>query len=89
MSNFPPVLNLPIVSIEKPKSLTYLGARAIVTTEHHDKSRLGLRTITTEWIDDATIENGGHPAGTVTRKAVKGDGRRADFEVIVPEGVVA
>lgn len=89
MSNFPAMLNLPLVSIEKPRSLTYLGARAIVTTEHHDKNRVGLRTITTEWIDDATPENGGWPAGTVTRKTVKGDGRKADFEVIHAEAVVA
>lgn len=89
MSNFPAMLNLPLVSIEKPRTYTYLGARAVVTVEHHNSRRVGLRTITMEWIDDAAPENGGWPASTVTRKTVRGDGRRADFEVIVPEAVVA
>lgn len=92
-ATFPASLNLPLVSVEKPKSLTYLGARAIVTVEHHDKSRVGLRTITTQWIDDATAENGGWPAGSVTRKTIKGDGRYVAgpkaCEVIVPEALVA
>lgn len=89
MSNFPPVLNLPLVSIEKPRSLSYLGRRAVVTVEHHDKKRDGLRTITVEHIDDADPRNGGWAAGTVTRRTVKGDGRKVDFEIIVPEAVVA
>ena len=90
MSNtFPASLNLPIVSIEKSRVLTYLGSRARVLVEHHDKKRTGLRTITVEYIDDADPRNGGWSAGTVTRRTVKGDGQTADFEVIVPEAVVA
>lgn len=75
------------------KDLTYLGARARVITEHHDSSPIGLRTITTEWIDDATEHNGGHAAGTVTRRVIKGDGRYASgpkaCEVIEPEWIVS
>lgn len=77
---------------------TYLGARAVVHTEHHDSSSAGLRTITTEWIDDATAENGGYKAGTVTRRVIKGDGRYVEgpkacivveAEAIVSEAVSA
>lgn len=83
---------LPVVKIVT-RHLTYLGARAETTTIHHDKSRLGLRTVRMRWIDDASPENGGWPAGTITEKTIKGDGwrgaGRTAFEVIVPERVVA
>lgn len=75
------------------KRVTYLGRRAVVMTEYHDSSPIGLRTITTEWIDDATAENGGHKAGTVTRAVVKGDGRYASgakaWTVVEPLRVVS
>lgn len=80
---------LPIVSIEKPRTLSYLGRRAVVTVEHHDKKRNGLRTITTEHIDDAAPENGGWLAGTTTRRTVEGDGRTPDFRIVTPEALVA
>lgn len=63
----------PVVKVVT-RSLTYFGSRAKVTTTHHDKSGLGLRTVVTEWIDAAKPENGGHPAGTVTRTVIQGDG---------------
>lgn len=88
-ATFPPVLSLPLVSVEKPRVLTYLGRRVRVTVEHHDKKRTGLRTITCEHIDDADPRNGGWSAGTVTRRTVKGDGQTSDFEVVVPEAIVA
>lgn len=88
-ATFPAMTNLPLVKVEKPRTLTYLGARAVVLVEHHDTKSSGLRTITTEWIDDADPRNGGWPAGSVTRRTVKGDGRRDDFEVIIPEALVA
>lgn len=65
-----------------------MGRRAVVLTAYHDTKRDGVRTITTTWIDDATPENGGHKAGTVVRKVVRGDGRKLDFEVIEPEVVI-
>lgn len=83
---------LPVVKIVT-RVLTYLGARAETTTIHHDKSRNGLRTVRMHWIDDATPENGGWPAGTTTEKTIKGDGWRGSgrtaFAVIIPEWVVA
>lgn len=87
--SFPAMTNLPLVSIEKPRDLTYLGRRARVTVEHRDKKRAGLRTITTEWIDDADPRNGGWAAGSVTRKTVEGDGRTSDFRVVIEEALVA
>lgn len=80
---------LPIVKIDPPVVRTYLGARAEVQETHHDKSRLGLRTIITKWLDDATIENGGHKAGTVVRRIIKGDGRLASCVVIEADTVIA
>lgn len=83
----------PVVKIEGPKVYTYLGARAEVTTIHHDKSRMGLRTVRMRWIDEASPENGGWPAGTTTERVIKGDGWRGQgrtaFEVIEAEKVVA
>lgn len=67
---------------------TWLGSRAIQATDHHDTNPVGLRTITVRWLDDAHEQNGGHPAGTVTRTVVKGDGRKPNFEVIEPQVVV-
>ena len=88
-ATFPASTNLPLVRIEKPRTLSYLGRRAVVTVEHHDKKRNGLRTITVEHIDDAAPENGGWPAGSVTRRIVEGDGQTADFRVVIPEALVA
>lgn len=68
--------------------VTYFGSRATVTVEHHDSSPFGDRTVTTSWIDDADPRNGGHVAGTVTRKRIKGDGRNAPVDVIEPETVI-
>ena len=75
------------------RRLTYLGARAVVLTEHHDKSHIGVRTITTEWLDDADPRNGGHKAGTVTRRVIKGDGRYIAgpkaFVEVEPERIIS
>lgn len=68
---------------------TYMGARAKVTEINHDKKATGLRTIITEWLDDATPHNGGWTAGTIVSKVVHGDGRRLDFEIVEAEKVVA
>lgn len=79
----------PVVKIDV-RTLTYLGARAEVTTIHHDKSRDGLRTVRMHWIDEATPENGGWPAGTTTEKVIKGNGWKGPkFEIIEAEKVVA
>jgi hypothetical protein len=73
---------------ESSRRLTYLGRRAVVLTQHHDKGRNGLRTVETTWIDDASPENGGYSAGTVVRSVIRGDGRTADFEVVEPEEII-
>jgi hypothetical protein len=70
------------------RDTTYLGRAARVTTIHHDKSKMGLRTVRTTWLDDADERNGGHPAGTTVEHTIKGDGRTANFEVIVPGHVI-
>lgn len=83
---------LPVISTVT-RSLTYFGRRAAVTTEHHDKSRVGLRTISTVWLDNADERNGSYPAGTITMKTVKGDGRIVSgpsaFVVVKPETILA
>lgn len=56
---------------------TYLGARALVVEFQHDTDPVGLRTVYLEWLDAADPRNGGHPAGTVVRSVIKGDGRYA------------
>lgn len=91
VATFPAMQNLPLIRVEKPRDLTYLGRRARVTVEHHDSKRNGLRTVTTEWIDDADPANGGWAAGSVVRTTIEGDGRRTDgsFRVVTPEALVA
>lgn len=83
----------PIFKVVGPKVRTYMGARAEVTEIQHDSKRDGLRTILTKWIDDATADNGSHPAGTVTRQVLQGNAwkpvRGIPFEVIEAEKVVA
>lgn len=81
-------INRPVLRITD-KVMAYMGSRARVVTEFHDKSRVGLRTITFTWIDQAHPENGGWPAGSTTRKVIKGDGRKADFQIIEPEELIA
>jgi hypothetical protein len=64
---------------------TYLGRRAEVTTLHLASDPLGIRVVSTRWIDDAAPENGGHPAGTIVKIVCRGDGREDDFEVFATE----
>jgi hypothetical protein len=84
--------NLPVLRVTD-KVLAYMGSRARVVTEYHTPGSIGLRTITYHWIDEAHPENGGWPAGSVTRKTIKGDGRYATgpkaFEIISPEELIA
>ena len=84
MSN---VTEYPVVKTSR-RRLTYMGSRAIVTEIRHQSKSTGLRTVYREWIDDATPENGSHPAGTITREVIKGDGRGDGFEIIEPLTVV-
>lgn len=73
-----------------PKRVEYFGRRVIVTeTLLEGTDPLGLREVTYLWLDDADERNGGHPAGTRTRKVIKGDGRKKNFQVIEPETVVS
>lgn len=80
--------NRPVLRVTD-KIVAYMGSRARVVTEYHEKSPVGLRTITFIWIDEAHPSNGGWPAGSTTRKVIKGDGRKANFQIIEPEEIVA
>lgn len=69
--------------------VTYLGARAIVTTQYHEQNVDGLRTVTIQWIDAAIGQPVEHPAGTVTRRVIRGDGRCVGtFTVVEAETVI-
>lgn len=80
---------LPIVRVERPRVLTYLGRRAEVTVTHHDRKRDGIRTIVTRYIDDADPRNGRWLAGDTTTRTVEGDGRTAAFRVLEAEHLFA
>lgn len=71
---------------------TWLESRGISTTTYHQTSNIGLRTSVLEWVDEAHVKNGGWPAGTKTRKVVKGDGRYHSgpkaFQIIEPEVIM-
>lgn len=61
------------------RTATYHGRRARVGTV--GSQGFGRRVVVMEWLDDATPENGGHAAGTVVARHMKGDGRTADHVV--------
>lgn len=63
------------VKLTKPKQVTYMGRRAMVWEMRKNTNRLGERVAFTAWLDDASEENGSHPAGTVTARHMTGDGR--------------
>lgn len=80
--------NLPAVKTVTRK-LSYYDSRVVMTTIHHDKSSMGLRTVRMEWLDTASPKNGGWPAGSTVEKVIKGDGRNPDrFVEYVPEHLV-
>lgn len=81
-------LTLPIISTERFER-TYLGARTIITITHHDDSKLGLRTTQRHFLDSYTNEGEHHRAGDITETLIKGDGRLASFEILIPEHTVA
>lgn len=71
------------------RQVTYFGARAEVTVNIlRGDAKSGLREVLTSWIDDADARNGGHPAGSRTRKVVEGDARKGTLVVIEAEGLV-
>lgn len=74
-----------------PKTITrktiYLGARAEVK-EIRQGGPTGEREIRIRWIDPAVGQVIEWPAGTVTSRTVKGDGRKNSFVVIVPEHAI-
>jgi hypothetical protein len=71
----------------KTAKVTYLGRRAEVW-EERTGGPYSDRRVFTRWIDDATETNGGYPAGTVTVRRVKGDGRNPNFVVIEPTRII-
>lgn len=78
-----------VVSVDLLSS-TWLSARGVSVTVHHDSKPAGLRTILMLWLDAADAVNGGHPAGTVLRRVVDGDGRTDAYrEVEPPETLTA
>lgn len=66
----------------------YLGRRTRVTENRYEKNRLGLREVIFEHIDEADPANGGWAAGTVTRKVIRGDGRKPNFETLEAEHLI-
>jgi hypothetical protein len=68
----------------KRYEVTYLGRRAVLV-EDRTGGPTSDRWIFTRWIDDQVD---GHPAGTITARRVKGDGRKPSFQVLVPEYVL-
>lgn len=61
--------------VTKPRTVTYLDARAEVT-EYRVAGPMSERVVATRWIDQAHERNGGHAPGTITLVHVKGDGRK-------------
>ena len=64
----------------------YGGRRAQVATRYLTSDKFGIRVVTMTWEDDATEANGGHPAGTIVKTVIRGDGRKDEgFEVFATE----
>ncbi len=59
-----------IKKITKPKSATWLDKAGLHSTYHFDSNDMGLRVFV-RWMDEAD---------TTEIRAIKGDGRRDDFE---------
>lgn len=71
--------------------VTLMGRSAHVTVEYHDDDDLGLRTVTTTYIEGANIRSEGgiqYPPGTVHRRLVEGDARLGEDAFTVHEDEV-
>lgn len=63
---------------------TWLGRRAEVW-EAREAGAAGVRYQFQRWVDDADPKNGGHAAGTVTRRKIKGTRTRTRDTLVVLE----
>lgn len=73
-----------------PREVTYQGRRAEVWTIARTKgqAREGERVLVTRWVDQASRENGSHPAGTVVVRHLRGTQHKGNL-VRFDERVVA
>lgn len=69
------------------RKVAYFGRKAEIT-EIRTAGPASEREIRTRWIDDADERNGGHEAGTVTSRTIKGDFNRGTGVILVAEHVV-
>lgn len=77
-----------MASSPKTRKVTYFGRRAEVT-EIREAGPTGVREIRVRWIDDADERNGGHPAGTVTSRTIKGDFNKGTGVVLIDTHVIS
>lgn len=63
---------LPTVRTLPPVEVDANGARYLTSEVHHESARLGLRTVTVQWLTDADPLNGSHPAGTIVTRLIRG-----------------
>lgn len=61
--------------VTRSKNVTYLGVPAKVWDVLKNSNRLGERVSLIRWVGASGPENGDHPAGTVTARHMRGDGR--------------
>jgi hypothetical protein len=75
------------MKITKKRNVTYFGRKAQVW-EAREAGASGVRYTFTRWIDACCEKNGSLPAGTVTRRRVKGDFSRGTLVVLEEKRVV-
>ncbi len=72
----------------RTRNVSYLGRRAQIT-EIRKAGATGEREIRTLWIDDASEENGGYKAGTVTSRTITGNFARNTGRVLVEDHIIS
>lgn len=63
---------LPVVRRLPPVEVESSRARYLTSQINHESGPYGLRTVTVEWLTDADPSNGGHPAGTIVTRLIRG-----------------
>lgn len=81
------VVSHDVKTVTKSQRLTYLGRRA-ERWEAREAGADGLRTVFVRWVDAADAKNGGHEAGTVLARTIRGNDLKGTLVVVTEQHVV-
>ena len=76
-----------MANVTKVEDLAYLGRR-VQQYEIRDGGSDSPRWVYTYYVDDADPRNGGYPAGSATKRRIRGNALRGTFKELEPRTAI-